>query len=91
LDQYPTHGERVSSLGPSGEVGIVIGRPVSSDVVRRGSVRRVTSHLSNIGSLVDSHVVDEEVSGIGQLIQVDSLEIVRGSKVDDLLCVNSLL
>lgn len=54
------------------------------DILRGGVVGGVAAHESDSGSLVDSDIVDEVGSGEGEVGEIDFLEIVRHSKVEDL-------
>lgn len=54
------------------------------DVIRSGVIRRVTAHLADVGTLVDSDVIDEHLGRVGEVGKVDFLEIVGLTKVDNL-------
>jgi hypothetical protein len=57
---------------------------VIGDILGSGVISGITSHNSDSGSLVDSDVIDQVFSGEGEICEIDFLEIVRHSEIEDL-------
>jgi hypothetical protein len=57
---------------------------VIGDILGSGVIGGITSHNSDSGSLVDSDVIDQVFSGEGEICEIDFLEIVRHSEVENL-------
>jgi hypothetical protein len=55
------------------------------DILGSGVISGITSHNSDSGSLVDSDVIDQVFSWEGEICEIDFLEIVRHSEIEDLV------
>lgn len=54
------------------------------DILSSGVISGITSHSSDSGSLVDSDVIDEVLGREGEVGEIDFLEIIRHSEIEDL-------
>jgi hypothetical protein len=79
-----TYRELITSLSPGSQIRIGVGISVIGDILGSGVISGITSHNSDSGSLVDSDVIDQVFSGEGEICEIDFLEIVRHSEVEDL-------
>jgi hypothetical protein len=57
---------------------------VIGDILSSGVIGGITAHNSDSGSLVDSDVIDQVFGWEGEICEIDFLEIVRHSEIEDL-------
>jgi hypothetical protein len=57
---------------------------VIGDILSSGVISGITSHNSDSGSLVDSDVIDQVFGGEGEICEIDFLEVVRHSEIENL-------
>ena len=55
------------------------------NILSSGVISGITSHSSDSWALIDSDVIDQILSGEGQIREIDFLEIVRHSEIQDLV------